>query len=323
MTFAANPGTVARATFSLVLVGLSISAMVPEPPTAETLTLTEPAPVPDPEVVIPWAPPQVDPPPPVPLDRRPELVAWHVPSSMNLRQLAFAWSLPLSRLTELNPDVAPHAPLPEGTAVAIYRAEDARPDRSIGPPNAGRLRGGVPMPEGTSWQLRPDRSRVWGTADTVDTLVDTFTEYGERFPDALPVHLGDLSARRGGRIGPHRSHQSGRDVDIRFVSTALREDGTPRRRATEDSFDGAANWFLVKRLLDSGEVQSIYMSGRVQRWIRAHAVADVGADAADAYFESISHEHGHRHHMHVRFRCPDGHDACRERTKVRPEPPSA
>ena len=323
MTIAATPANLARATCSLLLVGLSVSAMVPEPPTTETLTVSEPEAASAMGVVIPWASPPVDPPAPVAIDRRPDVVAWHVPSSMSLRQLAFAWSLPVSRLTELNPEVAPHDPLPAGTAVAVYRAEDARPDRSIGPPNAGRLRGGVPMPEGEPWQLRKDRSRVWGTADTVDTLVDTFTAYGERFPDAHPVHLGDLSARRGGRIGPHRSHQSGRDVDIRFVSTALRDDGTPRLRTTEETFDAAANWFVVKRLLASGEVQSIYMSAKVQRWLREQAIANVGADAARTYFESISHEHGHRHHMHVRFRCPDGHDACRERTKVRPTPPSA
>jgi len=321
---AATPANLARALSSVLLLGLAGAAMVPpRPPVAVSLD-----PVPEPEAaspianVVPWQAPDVTPPPP-PVDRRPEVVAWHAPATMTLRQLAFAWSVPLARLTELNPDLVISEPVVEGSAVAIYRADDARPDRSIGPPNAGRLRGAVPMPEGDGWQLRKDRSRVWGTALTVDTLVSTFTAYREHYPEAHPVQVRDLSTRRGGRIGPHRSHQSGRDVDIRFVANTLREDGTPWRRTTQDTFHTAANWFLVKRLLDSGAVQSIFMSAKVQRWLRAHAVADVGEAAAAEYFESISHEHGHRHHMHVRFRCPANHGSCRERTRTDAKPPSA
>ena len=37
-----------------------------------------------------------------------------------------------------------------------------------------------------------------------------------RFPDAYPLRVNQLSAREGGWLRPHKSHQNGRDVDLGF-----------------------------------------------------------------------------------------------------------
>jgi murein endopeptidase len=123
--------------------------------------------------------------------------------------------------------------------------------------------------------------------------------YAVQYPDAAPIKLGEISARRGGPIYGHQSHQAGRDIDIRLVVD------------TEGNrFDPERNWFLVKTLIDGGQVVAIFLNRTQQVWLRAAAEADVGAPEADRYFAFIKHEPGHTIHIHVRFRCPDSDYRC-------------
>lgn len=256
--------------------------------------------------VIPWQVVQPTEPPP-PADTRLAVVAWAAPTSKSLAQLSWTWNISKRRLKGLNPELDPNEVLEPGTAVRVFAAEQGKATRSVGAPNRGRLVHGVPMPEGDAWTMKPGRSRVYGTAETVQTLHETLLAYGETFDAAPPVRIRDLSARGGRRISPHRSHQSGRDVDIGFVLVGG-EEGS--RRVSEETFDADKNWFLVRSLIDSGRVQAIYTSGKAKRWLRQAAIADVGDNEAEAYVDLISYEHGHGHHMHVRFRCADEHRAC-------------
>ena len=75
----------------------------------------------------------------------------------------------------------------------------------------------MPMPEGPYWILRDLRRNDWGTKLTIDALVAAFSTYGEAFPGAQKIRLGDISRRRGRKLKPHRSHQSGRDIDIGYI----------------------------------------------------------------------------------------------------------
>lgn len=233
-------------------------------------------------------------------------IAWTTPRRLRLSGLSQQWDIPKKQLIALNPKLERRAPIAIGTSVWVYSADSSGVDQSIGFPNKGRVAAAVPMPEGDYWRMRRGNERAYGTRETIESLVSVLTAYGEAFPDAPIVQVGDISMRRGGTIEPHRSHQTGRDVDLRLVRRIkLTASGRERR-----VIDLQKSWFLLKRLAATGKVQSIYLNAGVQKRLRPVAEADVGAEAAERVFEMLQHEHGHRGHMHVRFRCPTEHRRC-------------
>lgn len=225
-------------------------------------------------------------------------IAWTVATPSTLDELAQAWSLPRETLVALNPSLPTAERLAAGTEVVLHTGSIAVSE-SVGPPNDGRLIGGVPIPEGRTWLLPADRSRAFGTGETILAVLAALDAYAAKYPDAAPIQLGQLSARRGGPISGHQSHQTGRDIDIRLV---VAEAG--------DRFDAERSWSLVKTLIEGGEVVAIFLNRTQQVWLRAAAEAELGASGADRYFALISHEPGHTIHIHVRFRCPDSDHRC-------------
>jgi murein endopeptidase len=227
-----------------------------------------------------------------------ETITWTVTTPVTLDALVQPWSLSRETLVALNPALPTAEPLAVGTRVVVHTGSIGTSE-SVGPPNDGRLIGGVPFPEGRTWRLPPDRTRAFGTGETIVGVLAALDAYAARFPQAAPIQLGEISARKGGPIYGHQSHQAGRDIDIRLV---VDDAG--------DRFDAARNWFLVKTLIEGGEVVSIFLNRTQQVWLRAAADADVGVAAADRYFAIIKHEPGHTIHIHVRFRCPDADHRC-------------
>jgi murein endopeptidase/LysM repeat protein len=184
---------------------------------------------------------------------------------------------------------------------------------SIGPAGAGALVNGVQMPKGEHWQLL-DPGHAWGTQETVDALVLCIERVNERFPGAPPLAIGHLSARTGGHLSPHKSHQSGRDADIGYYYKS----GTrPFVRASGDNLDLARTWTLVKTAVRETTIDMIFIDRGVQRILADYAAAN-GEDAAflDEVFQirgknaraPIRHIKGHDNHIHFRFHNPNAEE---------------
>jgi murein endopeptidase len=180
---------------------------------------------------------------------------------------------------------------------------------SVGPASAGALVNGVQMPKGEHWQLL-DAGHAWGTQETVDALVRSIERVNERFPGAPPLAIGHLSAKNGGHLNPHRSHQSGRDADVGYYYKS----GTrPFVHATEDNLDLPRTWTLLKTALQESTIDMIFIDRLVQRAIADYAVRS-GEDVAfvDRVFQirgknaaaPIRHIHGHDNHIHFRWHNP-------------------
>lgn len=283
--------------------------------------------VPDvPDVVVPDAVPMT-PMPEVSLDE----VTWTVTDSVPLPMLAQQWGLPESRLLEYNPDVGDVAVVQAGTTLQVFKTLADDPTESVGSPNHGRLKHGIPLPEGPYWRLRDRRIRAYGTEGTVRSLIQAFTVYGETHPDGPPIHVGELSARRGGRAWPHVSHRSGRDVDIGYVMKPGTLGERHWRRADEETLDVDKTWTLIKALGDTGRVQRMFISAKLQKVLRAHAKRVETPETVEMYFRTpgagpqqrylITHENGHRDHLHVRFRCDPEDRRCRGHGLFPIEPP--
>ncbi|MCA9623482.1 MAG: penicillin-insensitive murein endopeptidase, partial [Myxococcales bacterium] len=110
------------------------------------------------------------------------------------------------------PDNDP-ASLATEEAVSASPAHPVVPSVSLGRPNAGALEVGVEMPEDPRWEIVVPQ-HAWGTQETVDGIAAAVAAVNREHPGAHPLHIGDLSREFGGPLYPHRSHQSGRDVDL-------------------------------------------------------------------------------------------------------------
>ncbi len=231
------------------------------------------------------------------------------------------------RLLALNPKLKPEATIPAGTRVRVFRYDDERPTQSVGAPNRGRLKNGIPLPEGPYWQLRDNRRRTFGTHLAITSLLAAFRNFGTKHPDGPKIRVGELSRRKGGRISPHNSHRTGRDIDIGYLHT---EEPVDKKwvRTTSKNFDVQKNWELVEALLNTGNVQSIYMSARIQRRLYKEAKKrGVPQALLDTYFQHprrpgsehavIRHSRGHHNHLHVRFRCEGWNRRCRALSRSR------
>jgi murein endopeptidase len=112
-------------------------------------------------------------------------------------------------------------------------------------------------------------------------------------------------SRKGGRkLRPHRSHRTGRDVDIRMPALPHAEGSELAR----DEIDWAATWAMIDAFVRTEHVQQIYLERKLWERLRRAAMRTGASDGSiTRAFDVISHEKGHTSHVHVRFVC--GSDA--------------
>jgi len=206
--------------------------------------------------------------------------------------------------------------------------------RSVGYPWNGRLRSGVRLREGERVRYQPEvaeRDHHFGTWQLVQLIERAAERVDQRLPGAK-LTVGEISARRGGHIDGHRSHQNGRDVDIGFYMTNAQgepfdayafadfgADGQGRGPNTMLRFDDARNWELVGKLVADGDarVQHIFVARSLERRLlreaRRRGAPSVLISRARRVMSQPGH-HPHRNHFHVRIYCnPHERPRCRDR----------
>jgi LysM repeat protein len=203
-----------------------------------------------------------------------------------------------------------------GAQVRLYvpNNTDGR-SSSWGSANRGRLINGVVMQDSPGLKVR-NLARAYGTERTVHLLQAAGADLQARWPDAPELLVGSLSTRSGGRLRPHRSHQSGRDADLAYYHRGNVE-LTEFRNMTVDTFDAVKNWHIFKTLIDTGEVEFIFVDYRLQRVLHEYALS-IGYTEEElqpilqypagqgSNTGVIRHAGGHLNHWHIRFTCgPD------------------
>lgn len=194
--------------------------------------------------------------------------------------------------------------------------------QSVGAPWAGRLRDATELPEHEGYVIRRPW-RAFGTKSMVEAVFHAVGRVREHFPNIHEIAIGDMSAEQGGRISDHSSHQSGRDVDIGLIYNE-KPSGYPESFvvATKDNLDAEATFTLIEELAATKRVQMMFLDYKVQgllvQWAREH---DIDEDKIDRLFQFprgraasdglVRHEPNHMDHVHVRFKCPAGDNACR------------
>jgi hypothetical protein len=210
------------------------------------------------------------------------------------------------------------------TAVAEPRGRGLQ---SIGRPQRGRLLNASVLPRNpAAWFIRRPE-RAYGTRATVSQIQRVIQRVRRHFPRVHALAIGDLSARRGGKITMHGSHQSGRDVDLGFYFKDVPR-GYPAAfaYAEEDNVDVPACFALFTALADTagrpGGVERMYMTYETQalfhRLGRQHGISPATLDrlfqyphGPDSDHGLFHHEPGHDEHIHVRFACAPSDRECR------------
>jgi penicillin-insensitive murein endopeptidase len=181
------------------------------------------------------------------------------------------------------------------------------------------------------------KGNFYGTWELVQLLERAARRVAFRLPGAK-LSIGELSREAGGRIDGHRSHESGRDVDVGFYLT--RADGSAyytyafaemdaRGRGLPPNqylrFDDGRNWELVSKLLADGDarVQYVFVASHLRQRlldeaVRRNAPTAVIERAKVALVQPV-HGNPHRSHFHVRIYCaPADRGVCEDRAPFWP-----
>lgn len=252
---------------------------------------------------------------------KPTEVRYTILRGGTLRNVANLYKLHHHEIFALNPGIDPEEDLLPDTEVVVYR--DLRePSESVGLPHDGRVLGAVPLPDGEGRKITAERWKTWATRSTVEQLDRVLKRWDELMPQGPPVLVGNLSARRGGPLAPHKTHQSGRDVDLSYIARREGKEPVIWQHMNARNLDASATWKLLKLLTQEARVETIFIDRNLQRALLAHArqhntirasrlgkwleVADGGSERS-----LIRHVPGHADHIHVRFACPKAETRCR------------
>ena len=208
---------------------------------------------------------------------------------------------------------------------AVSDSVDPVAGQSLGLPWRGHLQAASRLPAGEGYVLRRPH-RTWGTETTVAHVREAIAELRRKFPTIHELAIGDLSAEHGGPISDHRSHQSGRDIDIGLVF--LRKPaGYPDAFVvgTEATLHAAATWALISAFAETSELDGgatmIFLDYAVQAILYRWALAEgVDQELLGRIFQYphgkraavglVRHAPNHADHLHVRFRCGANEPGC-------------
>jgi penicillin-insensitive murein DD-endopeptidase len=233
-----------------------------------------------------------------------------------------AWAAPVKSKTAKTTKTAKSAKVrPEKSAEKSGEKSPKGP-QSIGAPNGGKLARGEKLTSNRSIEVRGG-GHAWGTPELVQVLKRSASKVRKKFKGSV-LFVGDLSAKRGGPLFGHNSHQSGRDADVGFYMK--HDDGkqvNPHRfvpfggdgKARDGGivrFDDERNWAFVEALITDPkvEVRYLFVSMGLRKRLLTYASQKkkVSADLytkASAALMSPADVDVHDDHFHVRIVCPE------------------
>ncbi len=226
---------------------------------------------------------------------------------------------------------------------------------SVGTHSKGVLRHGTTLPFRGDGYLMPrrwqERQRNFGTDELVRLIVRAARQVERQHPGGT-LGVADLSASGGGSTSEHRSHHSGRDVDLIFYLTDMKgkslvpqemlyfdkkglsvveeekpSPGEEKAKVQEGEkperkkLDLVRNWALIKALVTDPQVpvQWIFAGKPIIRLLLSHARRAKEPEElikrASILLHQPSDSLSHMDHIHLRIFCslPDRRMGCIDR----------
>lgn len=196
---------------------------------------------------------------------------------------------------------------------------------SVGKPSRGYLIDGIRLPDHGEGFVTREVWRARGNRFGTDELIDLVTAVAHRMQTHVPdvrLVVADLSGRGGGAcLDFHRSHQTGRDIDLLYYTRdaggkPLEADAMHAFNARARAADGTGitvdvprTWMLVKELVTAPEapVQWIFMYEPIAKRLLAYAEKIGEPEPLVARARKALKQPGdsarHDDHLHVRVYC--------------------
>jgi penicillin-insensitive murein endopeptidase len=224
---------------------------------------------------------------------------------------------------------------------------------SLGNSNRGRVRHPARLPaRGNGFVVPPrwaERKFQFGTDELVDAAQRAAGRVRERDRRAK-VGFADLSSLRGGKSMWHKSHHSGRDIDVLFYSTD--EKGKPLPPPDRDMlaydgegkpyvargqkipyhdpawesrrFDDKRNWWFLEALASDPSIRlqwvfvSVDLEARLLRWARRNGRPRWIVEYLRVVMQQPGDSLPHDNHFHIRVYCSraDRFHGCEDRGVV-------
>ncbi len=187
---------------------------------------------------------------------------------------------------------------------------------SLGEPWNGQLRNGERLPHRDGYQIRRP-NRAYAASHVVIHLQQTIAVVRALYPDLHTLAIGDLSARSGGKLGDHQSHQSGLDVDVGFYFRSVPRGYPDAFAPASADLDVGAMWALIVAFVRTAELDTgidvIFLDydvqARLYRFARSKGTPEEDLAAILQYPRGrsattglIRHWTNHADHLHVRFK---------------------
>jgi len=198
---------------------------------------------------------------------------------------------------------------------------------SVGTAQGGHLVNGFRLPENNAWvrfySKVSSRKSNFATLELA-ALLTRASKFVHRAVGGALLTIGDCSDEDGGDIRGHRSHNSGRDVDILFYALDERgrsipargfwkfnDQGVAKRGKRVYRFDTERNWWMVRALIasESPAVQYIFVSKPLREKLLSFAKKHGEAKEILRRARYILMQPGdalpHDDHFHVRIYCSE------------------
>jgi penicillin-insensitive murein endopeptidase len=167
----------------------------------------------------------------------------------------------------------------------------------------------------------PKRQSYYGTDDMLAVMA-YLGQYSQTQVKGYVLSVGDISAKKGGQLGRHSSHQMGVDADISYYfDTKEKQKGLVDAVASSKpvgSFMANEQWTMFKDLVGQGNVDRIFVHPAIKKELCGVALkkGDLKpSETAGVAFEALRvmrPEVNHDDHFHLRLKCSTAQPRCRQ-----------
>lgn len=201
--------------------------------------------------------------------------------------------------------------------IAALEEEKRHPSVAVGPTSNGKLKFSMELPvEGYGYaHLHPERRRNYGTDNMVLGLMWLAAKFQKAHPAHPGLRYGDLSAREGGEVSGHKTHENGRNADILFL--AADAGGSPADNTTFQPFDrngargrlrfdAAGNWDVMALVAENpywkGHTDAVLAGGTFRQLVLRHGRQTGDRERvaqAQSFLRAFDENHDDHYHVQI------------------------
>jgi penicillin-insensitive murein endopeptidase len=189
----------------------------------------------------------------------------------------------------------------------------------VGRTNAGSLRNGRQLEQRPYLRIKSgSEARSWGHVILLQLIDRAARAVAVAVPGSIAL-VGDLSAREGGPLSGHASHQAGRDADVAFLVADGRGHpvaldvfepfGAEGRSLLNPAhtFDAHRNWLMLREWLSDLRVVTthVFVAAELRQLLLDYGRQTPEFARYVPLAAQVLHPHpAHNDHFHIRIACP-------------------